>query len=117
ALVPFPHLGRDLAADGGFDRVLDIGDVQPIAGRAVPVDGDLQLRHLAGAIDEGAVDAPHVGDRVQHVGRSLTEDVGIFAEHLDHDLSVDLGDALEHVVADRLRDGDVDAGNRGQAAL
>ena len=56
-LLAFPDLGGLLAAERGLDRVLDVGDVQAIAGGALPIDRDLQLRHLSGAIDEGARDA------------------------------------------------------------
>ena len=54
ALLALPDLGRVLAAERGLDRVLDVGDVQAVAGGALPIDRDLQLRHLAGAIDERA---------------------------------------------------------------
>ena len=112
ALLALPDLGRVLAAERGLDRVLDVGDVEPVSGGARPIDGDLQLRHLPGAIDEGAGDARRGRHRVEDGRRVLPQRGPVRAKHLDHDLAVDLRNALEDVVTDRLREARVDAGNR-----
>jgi hypothetical protein len=103
ATVAVPDLGPDLASKRRLDDVLDIRDVEPVAGRTAAVDFNLQLRHLAGAIDERARHAADVRDRSQHVIDRGPQSRRVVAEDLDHDLAVDLRDALEHVVANGLR--------------
>ena len=90
--LAFPDLGRRPAAERGLDDVLDVGDVQSIAGGAFTVDLDLQLRNAAGAVDEGAADASDRRDELQALRRSSLQHARIRPEHLDDDLAVDLRD-------------------------
>ena len=109
ALLTFPDLRRRPPPERRFDHILDVGDVQSVARRALPVDFDLQLRNTAGAIDKGAADTADRGDQLKHFLDLRLQEVGVIAEHLDDDLSVDLRDRFEYVVADRLRKARLDA--------
>ena len=51
---------------------------------------------------------------MQHVGRLRPQHIHVLAKHFDHDLAVDLRNALEHVVANRLREARLDAGNASE---
>src|SRR5207302_9793605 len=44
--LALPEGGRGLAADGGLDDVLDVGDVEAVAGDRLAVDDHCQLRHV-----------------------------------------------------------------------
>src|SRR5205809_4609645 len=110
-LFSFPDLGRQLAAERRFDHVLNIRDVEAIAGRALPVDLDLQLGHRPRPIDESAGDSAHAGDRVKHILGPGPQHRGVLPEYLDHDLSVDLRDALQDVVPDWLGEARLDTGD------
>jgi hypothetical protein len=112
APLALPELRGRLAAEGGLDDVLDVGDVQSVTGRTGAIDLDPQLRDLAGAIHERTRDTGHRRDRLQDLVRKPAQHDGVVPERLDDDLSVDLRDALEHVVADGLREARLDAGNR-----
>src|SRR5439155_19521976 len=109
--LALPWLGGRLAPEGGLYAVLDTGDVQAVARRSRRIDLALELRHVAAPIDEGARHAADRQNGAQHAGGRAAQDVYVLAEHFDHDLAVDLRDALEHVVADRLREARLDAGD------
>src|SRR5581483_1495045 len=100
----FPQLGRRLPAQADLDLILDVTHVQPIPSGARPIDLQTRLRYLARAIDERALDAANRAHCTQHLLRALGELHRIVTEDLHHDLAVDLRDALQHVVANRLRE-------------
>ena len=106
--IALPDFGADLAAERRFDHVLYIRDVEAIAGRALPVDFDLQLGHRPCPIDKSAGDSAHAGDCLKHILSPGAQHRGVLPEYLDHDLSVDLRDALQDVVPDWLREARLD---------
>ena len=50
-LQAFIDPARFLAADGGFDDIVDVGDVDAVAGDFVAVDLDLKIRKAAHLLD------------------------------------------------------------------
>ena len=50
ALPAFDGGGQILATDSGFNRILDIGDIQSVAVRGGTVHGHLQIRRAGGAL-------------------------------------------------------------------
>src|SRR5207247_11189446 len=93
--LAFPDLRRLLAAQRRLDHVLHVHYVQPVAGRALAVDLDLQLRHVARPIDEGPVDPADATDGIEHALRFFLEGGKVVAEYFDDDLAIDLRDALD----------------------
>ncbi len=112
-----PRSGGRLAGQGGFDHVLDVAHVQAVAGRPFAVDVDHQLRQLAQAVHLGALYALDLLELVLHGLDQAAQLAQVVTRHLDHDLALDLRDGLEHVVADRLRERRVHAGDHGQALV
>ena len=108
--LTFPHLCGRLAAEGGFDRVLDVGDVEAVARGALAVDFDLHLWHWPTRSMAAQVTPRTSGDLAKHFLGVFVQHRDVVAEDLDDDLAVDLRDALQHVVADRLREADDRAG-------
>src|SRR5262249_27665505 len=60
-----PEFGRFFSGEAGLDHVLNIGDIEPITGRALAIDINEGLRDFAGAIDESARNAGNIGDRTK----------------------------------------------------
>ena len=65
-LFAFPQFGGGLAGQSGFDDILDVADVQAVAGGGFAVNFDDGLRHFARAINAGGIHAPHVRDGGAH---------------------------------------------------
>src|SRR5207253_2726156 len=68
-IFPFalPNLSGLFSAESCFDHILNIHDVQAVAGRPLAVDFDLQLRNLAGAIHESSRDARNFLNRIDNL--------------------------------------------------
>ena len=59
--LALPELRRGSSAEANLDLVLDVADVEAVARGSRAIDVQLDLRYIAGAVDERASDA---GDRV-----------------------------------------------------
>src|SRR5206468_2933211 len=89
-LLTFPQLGGRPPTEGGFNHILDIGDVQTVTGGAGPIDLDLELGHFAPPVDECAGHAADRRDGVQDFLRLLAQHRAVVAKDFDHDLAVNL---------------------------
>src|SRR5579862_49429 len=108
ALLPFPHLGYLLAAQRGFDDVLNVLYVDAVAGGARAVDADLDLGLFAEPVDICIRNAVDFLEFVQRLGREIAQDIHVIAEYLDDDLALDLRDAFQDIVPHRHRKARVD---------
>ena len=109
------YLRDGTTADGEFDELGDIGDIEPVLGYGGTVDGDLQLRgggllvdsHVGGALDvrhHGGYLLRHTAALVDVVGVDLQCQVAVGAGNLVHD-HVDDGLGETCRVAGHLLDG------------
>src|SRR6266705_1025343 len=57
--LAFPQLRRRFARQSDFDHILDVANVQAVAGGAIPVNLDEGLRHFANSIIHRRQDAAH----------------------------------------------------------
>ena len=110
ALFADEDLADGLAADRGFDRVLNVADVdaEAVGGSTIDVEIDVGLAaDLEGAkVGDARNLAHHALDLVGFFFESLQ----VAAEQLDRELALDAADGFFHVVGNRLREIPVDAG-------
>ena len=110
-------LGDRRAADAGLDQIGDVGDIDAVArGRgAIGLDRDLRERRFLE--DRCLRGAPGIAQDVD----DLAGDAAIFREIVahdpDHQRAVRAADQVEHHVADRLVDPDVEPGQLVQARI
>ena len=99
-----------MAADGHLDDGLDVGNVHAVAGAPVAVDLDLEVG-LADDVEQPDVLDPR--NRLEDGGDALAallEDFQVGAEELDRVGPLDARERLLDVVADQLREVEVDPG-------
>ena len=107
----------DGAADGTFDRGLDVGDVDAVAIRRGAVDGVVEIG-LADDAEEAEVgDAVDVTHDVDDLIALFFEGLEVGAVELDGELALDAADGLLDVVGDGLREVPDDAGSLLQLAV
>ena len=77
------HLGGDVAADGGLNQAVDVGDIQAVAGDlgAVDLDGQAGLSELLH--QRHVADAAHLLQDLLDGLALLLQRVQVGAEHLD----------------------------------
>ena len=108
-LFALDHLGERLAADGGLHDSFDIVDIDAVAGAELAVDLDLEIR-LADDVKQADVfDSGHRFQDVRDPLAELLERVQIRADDLDRVGALDAGEGFFDVVADVLREVEVDA--------
>ena len=112
-LLPLDHLRERLAADGHLDGRLDVGDVHAVAGAGLAVDPDLQVG-LAEDVEQARRSrSPGPTSRRSTFTTLLTgvlQGLQVGAEQLDRVRPLDAREGLLDVVADELREVEVDAG-------
>ena len=104
------HLGGGIAADGGLDQGIDVGDVQAVARdpRAVDLDGQARLPEF---LHQGDVpDAAHPLEDLLDGLALLLQRLQVGAEHLDGERAFQAGLRLVHRVFGRLGVVEDDAG-------
>ena len=85
----------DLAAgDRRLYQLLDVADVEPVAGEGVPVDPDFELRRPREHLHLGVGGARHLLDDPEHLDAQTLEHCGVGAEDLDRHVRLDPGDDL-----------------------
>ena len=107
-LLPLDHLRERPAADGDLDHRLHVGHVDPVSGARPAVDLDLQVG-LADDVEQPDVLDPR--DRPQDVDdplADLLQLLQVVAEELDRVGPLDAREGLLDVVADELREVEVD---------
>ena len=104
------HLGDGVGADGGLDRVLNVGNVDAPARGGVAVDGEVQVGLADDAEDAQILDAFDRGHLRLDLFGLVLQRAQIVAVELDGQLALDAGDGLFHVVGDGLRVVPDDAG-------
>src|ERR1039458_7400166 len=95
--------GEILAADGGFNDVLDVGDIEAVAIGGWPVDGHL---HVGRAGDALRIEIGRAGDLLHDfldLFRQLLDAAEVGTEDLDADLRAYAGGEHIDAVADGLR--------------
>ena len=101
--LAFPQGGGGFAGQGGLNHILDVADVEPVAGRALAVNFNQQLRQLAKPIHLCTVDATHLLDLVFDFFGGFAQLGQIVPCEFDHNLPVDLRNRLQHIVPNGLR--------------
>ena len=111
ALAPFDGAGDVLAADGGFDHVLDVAHREPIAGHGAAVDFEVvevPAHHPLG------VDVARAGDVLErpfHLFANFLDHLQVGAEDFDADRGADAGSQHVDAPLDGHGPGVGDAGN------
>ena len=101
-LAAFDGRGDRLAAQGRLDDVLNVADVDAVAGRLLAVDVDLQVAFADDLVGE---DVDRAGDLLEHGGdllRDLLDLVQVVAEDLHADHRAHAGGQHVDAVDDRL---------------
>src|SRR5262249_1417071 len=110
-------LGDRCAADAILDQIGDIGDIYAVAGCCRTVGLDYYLRERRLLKDRCLPGDPDIAENVD----DLTGDPAIFDKIVSHDSqdqrTVSAANQVEHHVADRLVDANVDTGQLAQACI
>ena len=102
ALFALQDLADGIAAHGGLDGVLHIGDVDLESGGGLAVHGEVQVRlsdYAKHSDVHDSADGPH---HVDHLGAFVFQGLEIFAVNLDGKLSLDAADGFLHVIGNGL---------------
>ena len=75
-----------------------------------PIDWELEIRLPLNAEDAGVFDAGHAAEFILDFARQYLQPIEVGAEHLDRVLAFDAGERFHDVIADRLREIPIDAG-------
>ena len=115
--LAFPQLRGRFAAQRCFHHILNVLHVQAEPCGAVTVDVDHQLRQVTEAVNLAALHPLDLFDFTLNGFGHAAQFTQVFAGHLDDDLALDLRYGFQHVVANRLRERWINAGNRPQLAV
>lgn len=94
AALAVDHFADGVAADGGFDHILDVVDVEAVAGEGVAVGFDVEFGDAVGDFHLGVRRAGDAFKDAEGFHGYGVELFGIFAEDLDGDIGLDAADGL-----------------------
>ncbi len=105
------------AADRGLDGVLNVGDVDAVAGGGFAVDGVVEIGLADDAEEAEVLHAADVAHDADDLVALFFEGLEVVAVELDGELAFDAGDGLFDVVGDGLGEAPEDAGGFVELAV
>ena len=115
--LPLDHLRKRPAADCHLHDALDVGDAKPVPGARLAIEGDLQVWLAKDAEHADVHDAIDPPQRRRHGIANLLQRGQVAPEHLDRIGALHAGECLLDVVADQLREIEVESGELGKLML